>query len=569
MLALPAFITSLVVAGFLYVGLTSRDRFDEEREWSSRYSAWLLLVAGVWLALSSISVLGGWLLGSIPRLLAGAGIGGATGWIAALLGKSAHTPDENKPSPPPMETAINVLSKVALALAAPVGVVLMLMALAATAAHVTVAANARLSAMRLHADPQWVLVALLVLFIAAGALFSLYIDVNKFSLHAMYRARLIRAYLGASRRAGTRVPNPFTGFDPADNMAMHCLCDAVPAGLEKPPIHILNLALNLTAVNNLEWQDRKARSFTVSQYHAGAWGLGYRRTHLEANGTAGDYYGGKEQGISLGTAMAISGAAASPNMGYHSSPAVTFLMALFNARLGWWLGNPGWAGRKTFNSANPRRLISPIFAELLGLTTDSEPLVYLSDGGHFENLALYEMVVRRCRLIIAVDASCDERCTFDDLGNAIRKIRVDLGVPVAFDADPFDIKPRGEDGTMQKDGGHVAFGRVRYSAVDPLAEDGHIIYLKPALTGDEPRDVLAYAEASKSFPHESTSDQFFSELQLESYRALGEHSVTKVLDAFTPLGVVPGPDGPGGGGVQAAAATYPPPVMPSERRESR
>src|SRR5207253_2390839 len=108
------------------------------------------------------------------------------------------------------------------------------------------------------------------------------VDVNKFSLHGMYRARLIRAYLGASRAPGTRYPNPFTKFDPADNVHMHCLVDGVPQGKERPPIHVLNMALNVTVTNNLEWQERKARSFTVTQYRAGSWGLGYRRTRLWA-----------------------------------------------------------------------------------------------------------------------------------------------------------------------------------------------------------------------------------------------------------------------------------------------
>src|SRR5205085_3356877 len=99
-------------------------------------------------------------------------------------------------------------------------------------------------------------------------------------------------------------------------------------------------------------QNRKATSFTVTSLHAGSADVGYRRTSGAAPDTH-QLYGGRH-GISLGTAMAISGAAASPNAGYHSSPAVTFLMTLFNARLGWWLGNPGAAGRKSFSDDEPK-----------------------------------------------------------------------------------------------------------------------------------------------------------------------------------------------------------------------
>ena len=114
------------------------------------------------------------------------------------------------------------------------------------------------------------------------------------------------------------------------------------------PLHMINIALNLVKGDNLAWQQRKAQSFTISPLHSGSWNLGYRRS--EEYG-ANRYIG---QPLSLGTALAISGAAASPNMGYHSSSAVTFLLALFNIRLGWWLGNPGPAGMTTTIKPHPR-----------------------------------------------------------------------------------------------------------------------------------------------------------------------------------------------------------------------
>ena len=117
------------------------------------------------------------------------------------------------------------------------------------------------------------------------------------------------------------------------------------------PLHIVNIALNLVRSERLAWQQRKAQSFTVSPLHCGSWqDLGYRRSHEYG------YNPSVNRAISLGTAMATSGAAASPNMGYHSSPAVTFLLALFNIRLGWWLGNPGKAGESTFLGKLGRRL---------------------------------------------------------------------------------------------------------------------------------------------------------------------------------------------------------------------
>jgi hypothetical protein len=221
-------------------------------------------------------------------------------------------------------------------------------------------------------------------------------------------------------------------------------------------------------------------------------------------------------------------------MGYNSSKTVTFLMTMFNARLGWWLGNPGWAGHDKFNDANPRVAISPIFRELLGLTSDRHSLVHLSDGGHFENLGLYEMVLRRCRVIVVADASCDPDFAFDDLGRAVRQIRIDFGIPILFRQDPQALKPPAVREVPAPPHSHWATAVIKYSEVDPAHGDGLLVYLKPKLGGDEPQDVEAYARTAKGFPHEATSDQFFSEAQLESYRSLGVHSVADMFRASGP-----------------------------------
>jgi hypothetical protein len=345
------------------------------------------------------------------------------------------------------------------------------------------------------------------------------IDVNKYSLHSMYRARLIRAYLGASRT--DRHPNRFTGFDAADNVGMARLRGPNCAGQPRRNLlPVVNCALNLVNGAELAWQERKAEPFTVTPLHSGCARLGYRRS---------EEYGRRDsRAISLGTAMAISGAAASPNMGYHSSPLVTFLMTLFNARLGWWLGNPGPAGEATCPLSSPRNALKPLLDEALGLTDDRHPYVYLSDGGHFENLGLFEMVRRRCHLIVVSDAGCDPGFSLEDLGNAVRKIRIDLGVPIEFSSMPF-----GPDVEGSRTAGRFALGVVRYAQVDgPEARDGLLLYIKPAVLGDEPSDVQSYARSSGHFPHETTGDQWFSESQFESYRALGLYTVQSVFETL-------------------------------------
>jgi hypothetical protein len=287
------------------------------------------------------------------------------------------------------------------------------------------------------------------------------------------------------------------------------------------PLHVVNMTLNLMRGDKLAWQERKAEPFTVSPFHSGNHLLGYRRSR---------YYGGWN-GISLGMAFTISGAAASPNMGYMiSSPLVSFLMAMFNVRLGWWLGNPGPAGDGVVGRDSPNFTVGPIVAEALSMANDRRKYVYLSDGGHFENLGLYEMVLRRSHLIVVSDASTDPEYKFESLGMALRKIRIDLGIPIEFR----DFKIHNHSASEHNR--YVAIADIRYSCVDDEtcqdedetcknSTDGVLIYIKASLAGDEPRDVLHYQQENRAFPQEFIGDQFFSESQFESYRALGSHII--------------------------------------------
>jgi hypothetical protein len=235
-------------------------------------------------------------------------------------------------------------------------------------------------------------------------------------------------------------------------------------------------------------------------------------------------YTAKESGPSLGTAMAISGAAASPNMGYYSTAALAFLMTVFNVRLGWWLPNPRARTHRT--QSGPGFGLLYLFFELFGLTSDRRGYVYLSDGGHFENLGLYELVRRRCRTIVVCDASADGESAYDDLANAVQKCRVDLGVDIRF-PDGALRRNRGADEPANEG---VVQGIVDYGGKRGI---GWIFYLKPTVRGVSflPHDVRWYADhVDRHFPHQSTADQWFNEAQFESYRALGSRILTVTVD---------------------------------------
>lgn len=304
--------------------------------------------------------------------------------------------------------------------------------------------------------------------------------------------------------------------------------------LTPPPyklFHIINTTLHL--LGGSDSRHKGFEPFSISPLHCGSFRIGYRNSK--------DY--GGDNGISLGTAAAISGMAGSSKIGTATSPAMSLLLTIFNVRPGWWLGNPGFAGNKTYMTpdpqtrrdgknkvyrrASPASSLLPLLDEALGRTDDKNEYVYLSNGGHFENLGLYEMVLRRCHLIVVSDGGQDEEFKFHDLGNAVRKIRIDLGIPIEFSK--IMIYPAARDG---KSGLYWAVGRIRYSAHDADAPDGTLIYIKPTVYGEtEPQDVLEYKRSHPSFPHETTGDQYFDEPQFESYRMLGSHIIDEICGA--------------------------------------
>jgi hypothetical protein len=296
------------------------------------------------------------------------------------------------------------------------------------------------------------------------------------------------------------------------------------------PIPILNTSLNVVHGKELALQTRKARSFAFTPLYGGFTrqpaGEKQWQSFFGPTGKAGSKLPGYKDGITLGTSIAISGAAASPNMGSYSEPSLAFLMTLFDVRLGWWIGNPKG---KRWQNGSPAIGFYWLLREFLGATTDDSDYVYLSDGGHFENLAVYELVRRRCKLIVACDASCDSGYGFGDLHNAIEHCRTDFGVEIVVD-DVGSLKPQAEERGPERSKTHFVTGRIRYNPNSPQ-EDGIIVYIKPTLVEGDPQDVLAYAKSNPHFPHDTTANQWFDETHFENYRALGQAAGTAAAEA--------------------------------------
>jgi predicted acylesterase/phospholipase RssA len=713
----PACLLVIVAATIFHVAQLRHTIHEEEREWWAYFDAYMVILALAWLAVfGTILYLPAAVIAiNNEYIRTGVAAGLVASWagmtIAGILAGSSRKTGGG--GSVPLETIAAIAPPVFLA-----GLFALLSALVSylidspEGGWSNITARAYLHALG-NADITIITIWALVL-----GLFSLLIsnvvDVNLFSLNAMYTNRLVRSYLGASRRMGhwaarwgrdgdrrvgggaptnsappTRRPNPVTGFDPADDVPLAYLQIGATRGgtAYYGPQLLINTSLNLVATADLAWTDRKSESFVLSPLHCGSKGTGYARV-TDAS----------IDELTLGRAMAISGAAVDPNMNYHQSPALTAFLTVFNARLGYWLQNP-WqppdptatsrdeatpnarvrkarravaralvavrraieakAASQPTRAAAEKRLAAAVteraeaetqlatarteqgdaearvvaarqrivaaegspleveqtvvgalkelhaaesardaarakverleaeidritseetdaaavitaaetidaavlttigalkkaeaaappsgakipttpwtgespqygsllITELLGKTDGNGPYVHLTDGGHFENTGVYELVRRRCRYIVACDANTDRTASDENLANLVRLVRIDFGIRIQLDTAPLRLS--GDDRISRS---HVVIGQVRYDDVDNGQVPGVFVYIRTSMTGDESSDIQNYAAVNKEFPYTSSANQFFDESQFESYRSLGNHVARAVFD---------------------------------------
>ncbi len=368
----------------------------------------------------------------------------------------------------------------------------------------------------------WVLGVTIVLLV-----WSIYlVDINSGGPHGYYRDRLCECYMAhhgkneltwwqeAVRRlwSGRRHPHepaPVEERRPAEKSKAVEQTEAVGnrlrlplTNLERPglaPYHLVNAIVNLPASSNQEMRGRDGDFFLISPMVCGSPICGYFPTKDLVK---------RDQHIDLGTAMAISGAAAAPNMGFHTLPHFRFLMALFNVRLGYWIPNlarpasSGWRGVG----------LGYLLREMAGQMNENLPYLNLSDGGHIENLGVYELLRRKCKFIICVHGGAALGTERGDLQRLQRYAKIDLGIELEYDLS--DLQP---DAAKQVRA-YATLVKIIYGQ----NEIGWMIYLKPAITGGEPPYVLDFRYAVSEFPNEGLLDQAYSEEKFEAYRALGE-----------------------------------------------
>ena len=391
--------------------------------------------------------------------------------------------------------------------------------------------------------PEWTTLFALVavfLFVTTGRFLNF---LNASTLQLLYAARITRAYLGAS--------NPQRFADPAKQDVTNPLPgDAIPLAVYyhpdiAAPLHLINVTVNQTRPQRgkLVQRDRKGVNMAVGPGFTSVGASFFARNDGDGSHTA--LAPGRPQQMSekldVGDWCGISGAAFSTGMGMKSSLGLSLLAGLANLRLGYWwnaykprLPDPG-----RFFAAY-RYLWSELMADFRGR---ARPYWFLTDGGHFDNTAVYELVRRRVGLIVLCDNGCDPDYRFEDLGNLSRLVRTDFGavmeeVPLHEErvagvlgqhAAPYALP-----GEFRHKAGRramtsqcallytITYPRRATAAAATAPDRSLLLVLKPRLVDNAPLDVRNYGWTHPDFPQQSTSEQFFDDAQWESYRQLGE-----------------------------------------------
>lgn len=357
-------------------------------------------------------------------------------------------------------------------------------------------------------SPWWVAgIAVAMLAWAWGS-----VDVNTYSPHGYYRDRICECFLQSRRKS-----------QPKDGTNRPTVPELVPrlrlqdlGSCPVAPYHLINTTLNLPNSGHHELRGRNGDFFVFSKRYSGSPLIGYHPTRdLEE----------VDPHLDLGTAVAVSGAAASSNMGWMTINSLRLIMTLANVRLGYWLRNPAHGTGFSKDSLRPGP--SYLFREMFARCMDErQPYLNLSDGGHIENLATYELLRRRCKFIVCVDAGMEPGMECADLIRLERYAAIDLGIKMHYDL---------SDLILQKSGFSQAYGvlvKIDYAPPSNEAERkarrpedaqwGWMLYLKLAMVGYGPGYVMDYKRQFPDFPHQSTADQLYDEAQFEAYRALGE-----------------------------------------------
>jgi hypothetical protein len=432
--------------------------------------------------------------------------------------------------------------------------------------------------------------------------------INLSSLQNLYAGRLARTYLGASssqriQPPDKEIPREINAADPEDDLFLHEYHPEANGG----PLHLINVCVNenvdalsgrrQTEDNGLAmcvgpegvsvgvrfhavWDARStapaaARDKMARMFQPPGSGQANEMTALRALPIGAnpdsfhvlasvDTATVAAEPLRLSQWTGISGAAFSTGEGRLTSLPVALLFGILNLRLGYWWNSGVDEGDRPdrYPPSFLRRLKSlpgEMFRTQRTILNEwrayfggpSKRLWYLSDGGHFENTGLYELIRRRVPFMIAVDAEGDPAYHFDSMGLVVRQTRLDFGAHFSW-VDPSDARQCGATGWDAIDSatrpfvipawirawlnpdslgpltgisrnGRFAASLARIQYTDDPAAISWLVVLKASLAIRAMQlDLLCYSVGHASFPNQSTVDQFPTDEEWESCRLVGE-----------------------------------------------
>jgi hypothetical protein len=418
-------------------------------------------------------------------------------------------------------------------------------------------------------------------FLAAFTIFYLLADLTTWSLHPFYKRRLSSVFSlkrvrasnlteeerkrveaisgpGDAQYKGIAVERNFDKSVPLSETPLDDAAQENPDKRSEWPTLLVCAAANISDIGATP-PGRRVTSFTFSAHAVGGPLVGaVKTTDLEsAFDPEGSRWDGRwwnpfwrvrsraaerrRRDLTLLAAVAMSGAAISPSMGKMTPRPLTLLMALANLRLGVWVPNPRWVAGTEDRRRYRRPRPSYLFRELLGRNGISAKYLYVTDGGHYENLGLVELLRRGCTQIYCFDASGvgEGRAEFEALGDAIALARSELDVEIEFKDDPDDLAPQKAASSDSKESGEAApsgklpvskrqtaKGTIEY----PDGTRGTLIYVRNVMTKDAPWDAKAYQKVDHRFPNNNTIDQLYTDQKFEAYRVLGRRAAAEAVE---------------------------------------
>ena len=374
--------------------------------------------------------------------------------------------------------------------------------------------------------------------LSIGCFFGWFTDLNLFGINRMYRDRLMEAFMP---NTSSVEKNQWEAATKADQAMVVNMCGngvfsknkdgTIDIALNKiksaGPYHLINTNIVLNDSEEAKFRGRGGDNFVISPAYSGSDSVNWHPTL--------DFVDGK---MSHATAMAISGAALNPGagvggLGTTRNKLVSFMMAFFHLRLGWWLTNPNAKNKnKVFKKPN---FIVPGLTQGVFAYNNKEDSTFieLTDGGHFENTGIYELIRRKLPIIMLSQAGADPKFTLEDIANVMERVRVDFGVSIDFleDYGLNAILPNGDNNAdavekkfnLSKKG--FAIAEIDYPDKEKL---GYLIVIKSLMIKDLPLSLFHYKSVNNDFPNQTTADQFFDENQFEAYRELG-YQLTKQM----------------------------------------